>query len=196
MYIPGTYLDQNREAASDSAIDEGYDYLLFVDSDSWFVTKKDKPSILDILYDCHKDVVGGVYPLRVGHRHGPCTYDYRPDKGDFKQHEEWPLNKTYKVGGIATGMLLIKVEALKKIPYPRFAFMQCKTPEPKTGHPRRLGEDLSFCVRCHENNIKIYADTHKTIGHVGEKIWTRTDYEMYRLIDKLGFKNLQGLTVG
>jgi len=190
MYHGGTYLDQNREEISHSAIEDSYDYLFFIDSDMIF-----PPNILDILWDKHKDVIGAVYCLRSGFEHGPCVYDYQPEKGTFVQHKDWPLNKTYKVEGIGTGMLLIKVEALKKILPPRFAYLECDTPD-KYGNRRRLGEDLSFCLRCRKADIKIYADSHATIGHLGEKVWTFKDHQMYQLIKKMNLDNLKALTIG
>lgn len=189
-YNRGTYLDQNREELSEKAIEDKYDYLFFIDSDMVFPGK-----VLDKLYDRHKDVVGAVYTLRGGIYHGPCMYEYRPEERDFMQFKRWPLNKCIKVGGIGTGMLLIKVEALKKIPYPRFSFMPAQSADDK-GRVRRLGEDLSFCVRCHENGIKIYGDTSMTIGHEGTKVWTYKDFQMAMLIKKMKLKNVQGMTVG
>ncbi len=152
MYVGGTYLDQNREEISQRAVDDNYDYLLFLDSDMIY-----RNDILDKLYDRHKDIVGAIYSMRSGVEHGPAIYEYFPDKGSFDQYKYWPINKFLKVGGIGTGLLLIKVSALKKIEPPRFAYLECKTPD-KDGNRRRLGEDLSFCIRCIENDIKIYAD--------------------------------------
>jgi len=190
MYHGGTYLDQNREEISHSAIKDKYDYLFFIDSDMIFPS-----TILDILWDKHKDIIGAVYALRSGYMHGPAVYDHNEKMGAFNQQQDWPLNKTYKVDGIGTGMLLIKVEALKKIPAPRFAYLECKTAD-KYGNRRRLGEDLSFCIRCKEAGIKIYADSHVTVGHLGEHVYTFKDYQMYQLIKKMGLDNLRALTIG
>lgn len=189
-YHKGTYLDQNREEISDKAVKEDYEYLFFIDSDMVFPNK-----VLDKLYDRHKDIVGAIYPIRGGIYHGPCMYAYRLKERDFMQYKKWPLNKCIKVGGIGTGMLLIKVEALKKIPYPRFQYMETIKPDDK-GDVRRLGEDLSFCVRCNENSISIYADTTMTIGHEGTKVWTYKDFQMAMLIKKMKLDNVRGMTIG
>ena len=190
MLNGGTYLDSNREEISQAAIDDNYDYLFFVDSDMIF-----RPDVLDRLYDRHKDVVGAIYSLRSGKNHGPAIYNYRKDKGDFTRYPYWPINKFLKVDGIGTGLLLIKIEALKKIPAPRFAYLECVTPD-KKGNRRRVGEDLSFCIRCKENGIKVYADGTIWVGHLGEKIWSYKDFQVAEIIAKEGFKGMDCLTVG
>ena len=190
LYTSGTYLDQNREEISQRAVDDDYDYLLFLDSDMIY-----RNDILDKLYDRHKDIVGAIYSMRSGVEHGPAIYEYLPDKGSFDQYKYWPINKFLKVGGIGTGLLLIKVSALKKIEPPRFAYLECKTPD-KDGNRRRLGEDLSFCIRCIENDIKIYADGWIWAGHLGQKVWTYQDFFMGQIIKKEHLEKLGGMTVG
>jgi len=191
MYIASTYLDVSREEISQAAIDENYDYLLWIDADMVFRT-----DILDKLYDRNKSVIGGIYSLRGGLGHGPCIYTYNKKRDDYAMFKEWPINKgVIRVDGIGTGLLLIQVEALKKIPAPRFAYLECDTPD-KHGNRRRLGEDFSFCHRCMDNGIKIYADTHIWVGHVGEKVWTYRDWQIHQIIEKEGFKDLNVLTVG
>lgn len=190
MYVSGTYLDQNREEISQRAVDDKYDFLLFLDADMIY-----RNDILYKLYDRHKDIVGAIYSMRSGVEHGPAIYEYIPDKGSFDQYKYWPINKFLKVGGIGTGLLLIKVSALKKMKPPRFAYLECKTPD-KNGNRRRLGEDLSFCIRCIENNIKIYADGCVWAGHLGQKVWTYQDFFMSQIIKKEHLKKLGGMTVG
>jgi len=187
----GTYLDQNREELAQLAIDNNHDYLLFIDSDT--ICRSD---ILDKLYDRNKDIIGGIYSLRCGKQHGPAIYNYVKEKDTFAQYKYWPINDgVIKVDGIGTGLLLIKVSALKKIPAPRFAYLECRTPD-KNGNRRRLGEDLSFCKRCAEQGIKIYADTHIWVGHLGEKVWTRTDFELRQIVEKENYKHLEFLSIG
>ena len=191
MLHGGTYLDQNREAIAQTAIDENYDYLLFLDSDMIY-----RPDILEKLYDRNKSVIGAIYSMRSGKEHGPAIYKYVKEKDTFAQYKYWPLNKgIIKVDGIGTGLLLIKVSALKKIPAPRFAYLECETPD-KEGNRRRLGEDLSFCKRCVKNGIKIYADTTLWTGHLGEKVWTYKDYQLRVLVEKEGYTGMECLSIG
>ena len=191
MLNGGTYLDQNRESIAQAAIDDNYDYLFFVDSDMIYRT-----DILDKLYERHKDVIGAIYSMRSGKEHGPAIYSYVKEKDTFQQYKHWPMNKgIIKVDGIGTGLLLIKVSALKKIPAPRFAYLECETPD-KEGNRRRLGEDLSFCKRCAKNGIRIYADTTLWTGHLGEKVWTYKDYQLRVLVEKEGYTGMECLSIG
>ncbi len=191
MYHGGTYLDINREEIAQSAIDDGYDYLFFVDADMIF-----KPDTLDRLYDRNKGVTGAVYSIRGGKEHGPCIYTYNAKKDTYDMFKDWPINDgLVRVDGIGTGLLLIKISELKKIPAPRFAYLECETPD-KEGNRRRLGEDLSFCKRCAKQGIKIYADTHIWTGHLGTHIFTYRDYQMSTIIKREGYANLEVLTVG
>jgi len=191
MLHGGTYLDQNREEIAQTAVDEDYDYLFFIDSDMIY-----RPDILDKLYDRHKDIIGAIYSMRSGKEHGPAIYSYVKEKDTFAQYKHWPINDgVIKVDGIGTGLLLIKVSALRKMPAPRFAYLECRTPD-KKGNRRRLGEDLSFCKRCMEQGIKIYADTHIWAGHLGEKVWTHKDWQLRMLVEKEGYKNMEFLSIG
>jgi len=192
MYHGGTYLDVNREEIAQTAINENYDYLFFVDSDMIF-----KSDVLERLYDRNKGIIGAIYSIRGGKEHGPCIYNYSKKQDTYVIFKHWPLNDgVIKVDGIGTGLLLIKISELKKIPAPRFAYLECETPD-SGGNRRRLGEDLSFCHRCMDNNIKIYADTTIWTGHLGEHVFTYRDFQMSQIIKKNPeFKNLGVLTVG
>ena len=191
MLHGGTYLDQNREAIAQTAIDENYDYLLFLDSDMIY-----RSDILEKLYERYKGVIGAIYSMRSGKEHGPAIYNYIKEKDTFAQYKYWPLKKgIIKVDGIGTGLLLIEVSALKKIPAPRFAYLECETPD-KEGNRRRLGEDLSFCKRCAKNGIKIYADTDVYAGHLGEKVWDYKDFQLRMLVEKEGYTGMEGLSIG
>ena len=156
-----------------------------------------KSDIHDRLYDRNKGVIVDVYAISGGTAHGPCIYTYNKKKDTYDPHENWPLNKgVIKVDAIGTGILLIKVSELKKIPAPRFAYLQCATND-AVGNMRRLGEDLSFAHKCMENGIKMYVDTHIWTGHLGEHVYTYRDYQMYQIIQKNPeMKDLEVLTIG
>jgi len=186
-----TYLDQSREEIAKQAIDEDYDYLFFIDADMIF-----RPDILEKLFYRHKGIIGAIYSYRCGKEHGPCIYEYDKKTGAFNNYQHWPVRKgVVKVGGIGTGLLLMKISVLKKIPVPRFAYLECITPDAK-GNRRRLGEDLSFCIRCRENKINIYADTDRWTGHLGEKMWTYKDFQLRMIVEKEGYKGMETLSIG
>lgn len=188
---PSTLLHVMRSVmASKAMMDGGYTHLLFVDTDMGFPA-----SAVRKLIDAKKDVIGCAYPYRTIPLHedipsGPKTfrqavsevvpYAVRLRPGQQKLDV---IDGVCEVGSLGTGLLLISVEALKKMvadgaakPYGcHFPYNQWHKHPTYHGFFEHLvvdgqyiGEDYSFCKRWTEEcGGQIYAVIDQEIFHVG-----------------------------
>lgn len=153
------------------AIDKGVDYVLMVDND--VVVPKD---ILSVLLEDAKDVCLGYY----AHRDKDNIYRGRTnvcklyDKNGNLQ-VNFPLECEYtaeelktlkdngehkvQIKGGGMGCAFIKTDVFRKIPYPWYDWVNYK-------NRGMLSEDLYFCTRCKQANIRIYTDTRANCGHL------------------------------
>ena len=69
-----------------------------------------------------------------------------------------------QVTAVGFGVTLVKAEVFKKIPKPWHDIIW-------TDHGSVIGEDVTFCVRCLENDIPVFVDHDLSmhIGHIGTK---------------------------
>jgi hypothetical protein len=165
-------------------IDLKQDYLMFVDSDivfpAWGISK---------LLEADKDIIGGLYykkgddfnPMAVKFNEKLETIDYIVDVPD----------KPFQCDGVNTGFMLIK-----KTVFDAF------TPEVvrKLGMPfnfytrpdgREVSEDWSFCFRAKQLGFEVWCDPTIPLGHIGEKMYTKTDYEAKKIYRETVEKNIE-----
>jgi len=142
------------------AIEKGYDYLFFMDSDMTF-----PPDTLDRLLNHNKDIVGGFY---VRKKKG-----FLPNAFKLGFHENGKVMTEFvtdfrEVEAIGTGCLLIKTDVFKNIETPWFHY------KPTLGSPdhHMVTEDIVFCENAKKAGYKIYCDGTIACGHVGSFIVT------------------------
>lgn len=166
QFVSNSLVYDARNQLTQEAINKGFDYLLFIDSDMTF-----SADALDRLIADDKDIVSGVYYARKGN-HFPVLFSKIRPKTIFGKPIAEKLNVVpnglFEIKGCGMGMCLIKVSALGKI------FDRYKEPFSPL---KLLGEDLSFCYRASKRGFKIYADANVELGHVGTKIYTSTSYK-------------------
>jgi hypothetical protein len=150
----GTYVQEMRNQCLKDARSVDADYLFFVDSDVVF-----PPDGLNKLLSCDKDIIGGMYnmksvPLKTTIK--PCD-----ENGDRVLVEEVnvPTDKIFRVYGLPTGFMLIRLAAIKRLENP-FDFDR-KVPD------ELIGEDINFCIHCKEIGLEIWCDPTIPIGHIG-----------------------------
>jgi hypothetical protein len=169
-----------RSFIADKALEQGFDYLLFIDGDMVFPAEG-----LDRLIDRDADVVGALCTMRQP----PCL----PTIGMFKKDPEgnvekvqtilkYPDNALLEVDSIGMAFTLISRKALQAVKdtQPKGAGSFRFEPLPNGGE---LPEDSAFCYRAKQAGLKIHCDTGLSILHKGYKLWGEQDYLMYR--DKL-----------
>lgn len=157
------YVHVARNAIVKEALENGASHVMFIDSDMQFPGDS-----INTLMDHDKDIVGGLY-FRRQPPHWPTVMRIEDKKMMVVTNP--PADKLFQVDVAATGFLLIKTEVFKKIEPPYFYFNQF--------HGKYVGEDTYFCVKARKNNIKIWIDPTIPLGHVGEYVYSRNDFEAY-----------------
>lgn len=147
---------------------EHFDYMLQLDSDMAF-----PPDSLCKLLERDKDVITGVY-VGKGENHKPVLFTelHKDDEscGPYGlKHglNELMKNDVFEVMGCGAGFLLVKEHVIRIMLIHKHEWFK-----PYAG----LGEDVSFCQRCTELGVKIYADKTIPMGHIKYKQYTLEDW--------------------
>lgn len=158
LVLSGSLIYEARERLASFAIQNGYDHVLWLDSDIMF------PSTLLVEMSAQdKDIVTGVIAARRAPFY-PCVY--RSEGKKLNPVLEFDGHLT-KVDSCGFGAVLMKTEVLEKM------FDEFKTCfQPILGY----GEDLSFCVRAKKLGFDIWADPNIDIGHIGKTVLRKDTY--------------------
>lgn len=137
---------------------EHFDYMLQLDSDMTF-----PPDALCKLLERDVDVITGVY-VGKGENHKPVLFTelHKDDEncGPYALKHglgELMKNEVFEVKGCGAGFLLVKEHIIRIMMIHMHEWFK-----PYAG----LGEDVSFCQRCTELGIKVYADNSFKMGHI------------------------------
>jgi GT2 family glycosyltransferase len=147
------YLARNRLA--NKAINEGFDRVLWLDSDMVF-----QPDIVDALEFCGKPFVCGAFQSRRP-PYSSCVFkDIRLKS--LERVKEYGL-RPFQVDGCGFACVLMKTEVLEAVSRKHG---KCFTPM------EDYGEDLAFCVRAKEQGYEIWCDPTARVGHIAHiPIW-------------------------
>lgn len=154
IFKQGTYIHEMRNQTVELAIHQKCDYLMFIDSDITF-----PPDGITKLIGRNKDIIGGMY----NHKELPQKSTIRmvDEKGEYLEQFVIPEEEIFKVYGLPTGFMLIKLDAIKDIKDP-FDFG-------KRVDGTLIGEDINFCIRAkEEQGIDSWCDPTITIKHIGD----------------------------
>ena len=160
------YMSRNKLALK--AIQGGFDYIVWIDSDMVFQPDLIKRFMENAQYD--RDFVASLcfrrcFPTQpvifkeiVYHtkENGEVIHDAIP-------YLDYPKNKTFEIGGAGFGCCLTKVSMIKDVaekfklaPFDPLPF---------------LGEDYSFCWKAKQIGYKLWCDSRIKVGHVGEYVY-------------------------
>lgn len=162
-----------RNRIAKLAIEEGFDRVLWLDSDMVF-----GPDLMERLserLDQGREFVSGLYFKR---KQPPEPVIYRDcclrEDAEGKPvpsavvYRDFPEDALFEIAGSGFGAVMTTVRLLKDV-YDSFGL-----PFSPAGG---LGEDLSFCARVSELGRKMWCDSSIQLGHVGTKIYTREDWD-------------------
>jgi GT2 family glycosyltransferase len=158
----GGYVAHNRNNLVREARKKKATHLMFIDADHVF-----PPASIIRLLDHDKDIVAANYNTRGNlNKAGQLLNVLKPfdengemDTSGATKHYEMPKT-LFKVAGIGTGFMLIKMSVFDSIDAPWFVAWEGKDGEHHT-------EDIDFCVKAREAGFDIWCSPTIQIGHIG-----------------------------
>lgn len=162
----------SRNILSQRAVREGFDRMLFLDSDMAF--EPDLMLRLSADMDEGRDFVSGIFFTRKG-QIKPCVYsevEYKALEDNLLLPyktimEDYPRDQIFPVAGSGMAATMVSVDLIRRVA-DRYGLPF----SPLIG----FGEDLSFCKRATELGATLYCDSRVKVGHVGERIITEETY--------------------
>jgi hypothetical protein len=164
-------IDIARNIRASQAILEGFDSVLFIDSDMLF----DPVDAVNLLRSPEPVIAGAYAAKKLGNGQLNCVFEEGVESVRFG---DW-AGQPYPIRAVGAGFLRIKTAALKHIaktlglPWCRmaerfaFPFFQPMIVEADDGHAY-LGEDYSFIRRCRLAGLTPKVDTSFRLYHVGD----------------------------
>lgn len=166
-----------RNQLAKQAVNEGYDRVLWLDSDMDF-----QPDLLKQLsadMDEGREFVSGLYFKRKA----PVKPVIYKSLGFYKDegvegvtpvavpYEDYPQDSIFTIAACGFGGCLVSVDLINRVGQ-------------KFGLPfspvMGFGEDLSFCTRVSELGVEMYCDSRVKMGHVGLGTITEETYLQYK----------------
>ena len=160
----------SRNLLSLSAIEEGFDRVMWFDSDMMF-TKDTMKILMQDMNNLGAEMVTGVYFKRRP-PYSPVIFDELDEPGmdaDGKpiahvhNYEDYPADSVFPVKGCGFGCVLTSTKLLKEV-WDKFG--PAFSPYPWAG------EDISFCHRVNQLGHTIYCDSNVACGHIGTVVYT------------------------
>ena len=172
LQMPGTLIFTQREKLAQEALEWGADQLLWIDSDQRFPS-----NTLEVLQARNCPIVGvnattrrePILPTALNLKIEKQMLNGNPT-GEALQvwHKVESRGKkgVEQVTAVGFACTLVNREVFEKIPRPWFDVIW-------TDHGNVIGEDVTFCVRCMENDIPVWVDQELSmhIGHIGVKTY-------------------------
>ena len=161
LLIEGSLIYDSRDSIAHHAVDNGYDYVLYADSDMVFSAED-----LKKLIEHDADIVSGLYVTRHGENKNVIySKIITRRRFPFRSPKLITDNARSGYGRIAAcgfGFCLIKTSVLKCM-FKRYKSLF----EPKFG----VGEDIAFCLRARKCGYKVFTDRDVKLGHIGEIVY-------------------------
>lgn len=164
LQMPGTLIFTQREKLVDEALEWGADYVLWIDSDMRFPANS-----IEIMLARNVPILG-VNATTRREPVMPTAMNLKLDRSDNEVKQVWTKIESRgkkgveQVTAVGFGVTLIKTDVFKRLPKPWHDVIW-------TDHGNVIGEDVSFCVKCLEQDIPVFVDHELSmhIGHIGTK---------------------------
>ena len=168
-FVPhsGSLVYNARNIFCNTAVQEDYDYIMFIDSDMIFPA-----NVIDKLLALDADVATAVCYGRAGN-HNPQVYvEMQPatkDNPNTVSRRPDSVEGVFEIRACGMACCLVGVGLIKE--------MQSRGINPFEPFGN-LGEDFSFCVRAQALGAEMYADGtipiyHKGVAYYGKEHWVK-----------------------
>lgn len=167
----GSLIYNARNDLAIKAIENGFEYVLWLDSDMSFAPDTFQ-KLYDTLIETNADIVSGLYFRRVP-PYTPVIFKKLSIDGDglkWENYNDYP-GETFEVEGIGFGCVLMKTETLLSV---ALKYNNMFSPL------ANVGEDLSFCWRARQCGFNIVCNPKIKLGHVGHYTVTEDMYKVYK----------------
>lgn len=166
-YQSGYQCSTARNRIARQAMDEGFDYVLMVDSDTVLPRECVRLMLeepVDVLAACcpHRPASnrfdGRVNATRLGERDYTDFYTV----ADLDRLRDAGVTRE-RIHGCGFGATMVRVDVFRELPWPWFSW---------TDYPdgNCLSEDLSFCELCADHGIGVWLDPRVRCGHVMNRL--------------------------
>ena len=165
-----------RKQLTLKAIEEGFEYILWLDSDTTF-QRDTLVNMLECVEKNHLDYLAALMFTRAM----PCEpifykqviWERDPATGLVTDHGaekyfDYPKDRVFSIGGSGMGCVLMKTSILKECA--EFFGMSPFEPMPF------IGEDLSLCWRLGKLGVRMYCDSRIKTGHVGSFVFDENTF--------------------
>lgn len=174
LFKANSLIYDSRNLISLTAIEQGFDRVMWFDSDMMFT-----PNTMKLLQkdmdEYGADMVTGLYFRRTG-EHVPVIYDELDLPGTdetglplkhIHEYVDYPQNTLFPVRGCGFGCVMTSTKLLKDV-WDRFGPAFAPFPW--------AGEDIAFCHRVNQLGHIIWCDSRITCGHIGTFVYTEDTY--------------------
>ena len=156
-------VDIARNSLAKYACEEGFDRILWIDSDMTF--DADMMERLSADMDEGWDMVCGLYFKRKFPLEPVIYTKMLADPPTAEMFYDYPQDALFEVAGCGFGGVLMKTEALAEMDEPPFDMIP------------GLSEDFSCCVRMARLGKKMACDSRVKFGHIGLSIYNEKLYK-------------------
>ena len=172
--ITNTLIYEARNMIAQKSIEEGFDRVLWLDSD--MIIPQDALIMLNADMDTGKDFVCGLYFMRKPPVNPVvCDNIFRRVKEDGEvesaasSYINYPKDTVFEIAGAGFGCVMTSADLLKRL-VERYGAPFT----PMMG----MGEDLSFCLRATCIGAKMYCDSRIKCGHIGQTVFDEETFIM------------------
>ena len=171
-FVAGSVVYHSRNRLAQKAVEEGYDFTLWLDSDMVF-----PPNLMEVLMEdmTGKNLVTGVCHMRRP-PYRPCIWKTLRQGIDMEEnqsvgYDDYPRGGMFQVEGCGFACIMVRTGVIKDV---IARYSEAFAPLPG------YGEDLSFCIRARACGHQIYCDPRLQIGHIAQTIVTDNTFRAFR----------------